>query len=97
MHPTDYEFLAADRHETFRREAESGHVLARARGEAPRQSVVSAIREWLSRRPVLDRLSAHRVGVDVARPGGDLGPPRRAEFGQDVLHVTAGGLGRDTK
>src|SRR6187549_1840579 len=40
---------------------------------------------------------AGRTGLDIARPGRDLGAPRCPELGEDVLDVAARGLGCDVE
>ncbi len=89
MNPKAYETLATQHIDTMRREAAGGHVLARA--GVVNTSDGTLLRRWF------DRLRS--VGRDplvhVARPGRDLRAARRPELGQDVLDVTAGGLGRD--
>lgn len=89
MNPKTYESLASQHIDTMRREAVGGHLLARA-GVVP-TSHVTLVRRWLERLGSVRRPRR----VHVARPGRDLRAARRPELGQDVLHVTARGLGRD--
>ena len=96
MNPKHYESLGAQHYQSLRTEAAGGQRLARERDvrlATTRGSLRLDPRRWLqglAGLPALRRL-------DVTRPGRDLGPARRPELRQDVLHVAAGGLGRDAK
>ena len=91
MHPRSYEILAAQHVDAMRRDAAGEQLLARAGVTRRGSEARSRVRRWL------DRLgSVRRTGPgDVTGPGRDLRAARRPELGQDVLHVAAGGLGRD--
>ena len=88
MNPKLYETLAAQHIDSLHREAAGGHRISRGADAA---GPADALRRWIDRRWSVRRLAA----LDVARPGGDLRSPRRAELGQDVLDVAARRLGRD--
>jgi hypothetical protein len=95
MNPKMYEGLGAQHQAALHREAAGGHLVARSRDgrptadEAPRLHAA----RWA------DRVAALRrgLGLDVTRPRRDLGPTRRPELRQDVLHVAARRLRRDTQ
>ena len=89
MDQKSYEILAAQRLEALHREAEVARLVARSKGrrEGPR-----AIWGWLVVRLASVR---RRRPIHVARPGGDLRSPGRAQLRQDVLDVGARRLRRD--
>lgn len=95
MHPDHLETIAAGHRDDLEREATRTHRLARATGIRSQETALSRLKAGIWRLATARTGSAWRLNADVARPGGDLGPSRRAKLGQDVLHVTAGGLGRD--
>jgi hypothetical protein len=89
MNPKSYETLAGHRIDAVRREAAGTQLMARAeRRQAGRPPI------W---RQLIDRLTSvrRRSPIDVARPGGDLRPSRRAELRKDVLDVGTRRLRRD--
>ena len=89
MGPKSYEILAAQRLEALHGEAEVARMFACPKG---RREGPGAIWRWL-----VVRLASvgRRRPVHVARPGGDLRPPGRAQLRQDVLDVGARRLRRD--
>ena len=95
MNPKLYETLGAEHQADLRREALGGHRLASSRDGVAADRGIPGLhpRRWLDRLTVL----WDGARADVARPGRDLGSTRRPELRQDVLDVTARGLGRDAK
>lgn len=89
MNPKAYESLASLHVDTLRREASGGQRMIRA-GLQPSERG-GFLRRWLD----AVRSVGRGARSDAAGPGGDLRPARGAELRQDVLHVTAGGLGGD--
>ena len=95
MYDRFYESLATDHVDELRREAADRRLAAMVdrtpRGRAMLAAPSRLLRESLGRVASVVR----RAPVDVARPRGDLGSPRRPQLGQDVLDMRARRLRRD--
>jgi hypothetical protein len=89
MNPKAYETLAGHHIDSVRRDVSGAHRLAVRQG---RPADPSPIWRWLTVRLASVR---RRRPIHVARPGGDLRSPGRAQLRQDVLDVGARRLRRD--